>query len=111
MKSITVPVLWKKQYYSRHKGPSPCDDDKKPGLPLMQWEALGGFKQAPIQPLTVMERCGGPGRTGQEKGELGRLRKWEVSGCHGVAMLGWKNWEEPFGRSLGSYLLPKKSGA
>lgn len=26
-------------------------------------------------------------------------------------MLGWKNWEEPFGRSLGSYLLPEKTGA
>lgn len=50
MKSITVPVLWEKQYYSRHKGPSPCDGDKKPGLPLMQWEALGGFKQAGYNP-------------------------------------------------------------
>ena len=75
MNIITVPLLSMKQYLSRHKGPSPCDGDKKPGLPLMQWEALGGFKQAPIQSLTVMEQCGGPGRTGQEKGALGRLRR------------------------------------
>lgn len=26
-------------------------------------------------------------------------------------MLGWKNWEEPFGRSVGSYLLNEKTGA
>lgn len=38
-------------------------------------------------------------------------KKWELSGCHGVARLGLKNWEEPFGPSVGSYLLPKKSGA
>lgn len=34
-----------------------------------------------------------------------------MSHCHGVAMLGWKNWEEPFGRSIGSYLQLEKTGA